>query len=287
MSVRTYAATVNELSCAYCLNGRQWFGVAEREFKAAASKLTTEQTKLQMGRGATMANAVVQYLSSQPDAPTIQVVHWVGRQGTITRIVEGASNAHPADIVVGLSNGAYWGVSAKSTSGTSIPLRNPGMGAIEAAIGLSLQPQIEAVIAKAIVELGCPASADARKTYLREQPDIQAVTRKWGTEVLRHVRNVVYKRMSAWDAIQRLSFVEKTLMSTMVYPEYVHVMGYGDHGSFGASVTNPFKLDLSDITIQPVGNASIEFSVHGTKLAVLRAKFESEPLASTLKWSVE
>lgn len=288
MSVQSYAATVNELACAYHLNKRQWVGTTYKDFADAAQRLPVEHVQLQMRRSEHMANAVVQYLATQPDTPEIQAIHWVAKSGQLSRIVERATYNHPADLVVGLSNGSYWGISAKSSQSFQVPMRNPGLGSIESAIGIAIQPILDKIVMKTVTDFQCPITADARKTFLRSNPTIQETTRKWGAHVLRHVRDVVWQRIQTWSHQQYESFIDTVLIQRDIYPQYVHVKGFGDSTTtFGAVVTNPRDIVLNDLHAKPAGNTTIEFYAGVDKIAALRAKFESEPLASTLKWSVE
>jgi hypothetical protein len=72
----------------------------------------------------------------------------------------------------------------------------------------------------------------------------------------------------------------------------VKVTGMGTKsGSITAKVDDPLKNDKlaaitgGNITLQKVGNESIGVSAGGKKILKMRAKFESEKLASTIKFS--
>ncbi len=79
--------------------------------------------------------------------------------------------------------------------------------------------------------------------------------------------------------------------STELFPPYVKVTGKGKKAPFTAEVGDPLnnpKLEAimtQSISFEKVGNDSIGVKAGSKKILKMRFKYESEKLASSLKWS--
>jgi hypothetical protein len=74
-----------------------------------------------------------------------------------------------------------------------------------------------------------------------------------------------------------------------VTPRYVRLIGRGSvESGFSAELINPFAVKYTGpYRLQAVGRDGVGFLANGARVCLLRAKWESEKLASTLKFSVD
>ena len=299
MPANTHGADINELALGYFLNHEQWFSAeAKAQFEAKRKLLSEEEFLDQMGRARVMADAARAFLKQHYKNSPIVRVWWTARPGSMAaavgRPVEQKKN--PTDILVQLKDAQFIGWSAKSTGGsTDIGFKNPGLGTIEHALKLKLQPLLESAVQDIIKLYKLPASSGARKLAIRAKPAIQAVTTAKGEQVLIDIRNAMLKKLKTFSQGALREYVLTYWMdsNTSLFPPYYKVTGFGRNGTYTAKVEDPLNnpklqaLKTGRITVEAVGTSAIGIAVDGKKILKMRAKFESEKLASGIKFSGE
>lgn len=280
----THLSDINELSLGYVLNAYRWWDSTAREtFNTKCRRLSSmglrQSVGVQVERGRVMAAAFLAWFPQR----TITTVAWVARQKT-----------HPADIMVVFNDETPFGISCKSTNGFGdIGMKNPGVGPLEKLLGLDLKAVVKAAELEMILRYGLPKSADARKAAIRLVPDVLESCRLRGSVVLNEIRDRVLQSLQVRDNGFLAGFLKTSLLDCdeTTRPRYIKITGFGN-GSvahpYAAKVHDPFAVDLSGtVTVESAGSNSIIFSHNGHSVCRLRPKFESEPLASTLKFSVD
>lgn len=296
----THASDLNELACLYFLNKETWLHPDDEAlFREKAGLVKTgvskESVTVQVERGRAQAQALRIYAIEQ--GYRIGRALWVSRIGCLQSYIPWASVGHPADILLELYGvpGAvdYLGVSLKSRKSKedTVGLRNPGLGTLEDALSVPLVPIVDKAVEFAIETYGLPESQDARKKALRGAGEVRTQTTALGSLVLSDVREAILDATVAMSNDELRSIIQNTLMDMDVRttPKYVRVVGTGNLVTgFKAEVHDPFAVTLPEpITVQRVGTDSIGFLANGGRVCLLRAKWESEKLASSLKFSVD
>jgi hypothetical protein len=293
----TDLADVNEIYCAYILNGKKFpDSASEAQYNRKVELLTTQQAEQQLGRANVMAQEFVKWAKKE-GYTGIKNVYWTARPGFSFKNVTGTDvdqRKNPTDVLVEFNRGGFLGLSAKSTSGKGdIGFKNPGVGTVESDLNIKLSP-INKEKEKQIVEsFSLPTSASSRKSAIRRDKAVQKITDKIGSEVLNQCRYVMLKKLNTLNVAKRREYIIKSWIdaSTDLYPPYVKVTGKGTGVPYTADVEDPLNnpklkaIRSENISFEPVGNDSIGVKAGSKKILKMRFKYESEKLASSLKMS--
>lgn len=302
MASNTHGADINELALGFYLNGEKWYDTsagAENKFKEKKKLVSNDELLQQMGRARVMADECLAYIKKTYGNKKVKNVWWTARMGSLGDAVgrkDVDQRKNPTDILVQLSDGTFIGFSAKSTQGKSdIGFKNPGLGTVEKALKINLSAKVTTITEKYVKQFKLPSSTSARKTAIRAKPTIKAVTEAAGVKLLAEIRDVMMTKMKTMSQADLRKYIIDYWMDAneTAYPPYVKVTGFGKAMPFTASITDPLKndklryLQTLRIQVEKVGNESIGVSAGGHKLMKMRAKFESEKLASSIKFSGE
>jgi hypothetical protein len=302
MKTGTHVSDLNELACGYFLNREKWWSPeVEAQFreKARLVRLESNSTEVmtQVERGRAQAERLRIHIIET--GYTLVGVEWVSRPGALQKILPWASVNHPADMLVvingTLTRDRHWlGVSLKSRSGAAgSGLKNPGLGTVESALSVELKSLVHEAVGTITKLYQLPESQDARKKAIRaDLVHVAPMTRAMGTQVLQDVRNRILGALTVSCSQEMIrSFLTQHLLDcgTEILPKYVRLTGTGNlKDGFTAEVHDPYRVNLTGpLTVVAIGNDTIGFQNNGARVCLLRAKFESEKLASTLKFSVD
>lgn len=253
-----------------------------------------------MARAEIMAEEFIVWAKKHRYSGQVRKVWWTARPGVLQSAVQRQvdSRKNPTDILVQFSSGptnGFLGLSAKSTSGSGdIGFKNPGIGTVETSLSINLSDLVSDTTQRAVSKFKLPESSSARKTFIRSKPGIQAKTQELGVELLSKIRDVMFTKLKTYSNPELKNYLLKNWLdaSNDLYPPYVKVTGMGDKlGAIKAKVDDPLaneKLSAimkGPIQLEKVGNESIGVRAAGKQILKMRAKFESEKLASTIKFS--
>lgn len=311
-SANTKAADINEMLLGYYCGGGSWdiYGDQSSEvltaFEKRKGEITPEQYEDQDGRAIEMAKASLSWASSNGyDGSPIQA-WWTARPGVLSRAtgVDVLSRKNPTDVLLKFGKDSYLGLSAKSTKGAGdIGFKNPGIGRLGKQLGLDMKSIAEKPMKKNLEKLdfGGATTTSGRKQYLkgigtsRTNPKTQHYYDA-GAEVLMALRDSLlnfYLDMDIDDLKEH--FLEEWIDAGDVFPYYIKVTGHGTGGKYSATVSDPIenekvkKISSEHIELEPVGkNSIVVWAGTGTdasKLFRIRFKWESMPLASSIKMS--
>jgi hypothetical protein len=292
-ALNTYLATINELATGYFLNRERWFlPDGARLFKEACAHIP-DRTRVthQVERARAMAGACAREFLSHEMAS----IDWVAQGSRLYDRIPRASKAHPADLLVTFTSttSPYMGLSCKSTNGppgSEVALKNPGIGALEKTLRCNLRYVEQPYLASVCGSLGLSSSQETRKQEIRDR-GLQSQTHAVGRAVLSAVVTELCEEGLATlgpDALARFVAQHLCDCDTTTFPPYLRVTGYGSRtGAYRARVFNPLARTLTDVTWTRVAPTTVKFTSAGRPVCLLRAKYESEMLASTLKFSVD
>jgi hypothetical protein len=296
-AANTDAADINEILFGYYLAGENW-----KKFEGAKDAQTQIEKKRQKvgddvyndqdGKAKTMANVLIQWARTNGYDGKVVKVWWTARPGVLSKAVGVAvdSRKNPTDILVQFSSGEFLGLSAKSTkSQGDIGFKNPGVGTVEKNLRIKLNDvatrAVEALMKK-YPDLS--ASSKKRKTEIRASEEMKAEANMMGSQVLKGIRDRLLKKVSGISQAGIKKYLLTDWMdATESYPRYVKVTGM----KTGASVEDPLAnskiaaLSAHDVTFTEVGNDSIGVLAGGKRIMKMRAKYESQKLASAVKFS--
>lgn len=291
----TDSADINEIQLGYFLSN-DWRNFVDKS--AAQNQLEVKRRKVgdseyltQTERAKAMSDEVMRWAKSHGYSGPVTKVWWTARPGVLASAVGQAvdSRKNPTDILVQFKDGQFLGLSAKSTKTQGdIGFKNPGLGTIERALG-KFKPHLETAISELMKKhKDLSASASARKREIRADRKIAADAETLGTKVLNNIRDELYDKLSRMNQKALLQYILDDWMDAKeVYPRYVKVTGM----KTGAKVEDPLAnskiaaLSSEPITLSKVGNDSVGIMAGQKRIMKMRAKFESQKLASTIKFS--
>ena len=297
MASNTDLADINEILLGYYLNGEKWYDPeAKKQFEAKRKVATEDEYLAQDRKAAVMADEVIKWAKSNGYNGKVSKVWWTARPGVLSKAVgkEVDSRKNPTDILIQFTDKQFLGVSAKSTKGGGdIGFKNPGMGTIEASLKINLKAVYGKFEAEAVKKFKLPSSTSERKAKIRKDPAMQAKTQAIGVKALAAIRDALFKKLTSLSQNDIKKYILSDWMDSSqgLYPPYIKVTGMGNKEPYTAKVDDPLNNDKlkalkkAQIKLEKVGNESIGVSAGGKKILKMRAKFESEKLASSIKFS--
>lgn len=293
----TDAADINEIMLGYYLadgwNKFEGSSDAKRQLDAKVQKLGREVGIDQANKAEAMAQETIKWSKANGYNGKVKKVWWTARPGILAKAVgqEVDSRKNPTDVLVQFTDGTFLGLSAKSTKTMGdIGFKNPGLGTVEKNLNLKLSQILQKAVETLLKEFpSLPKSSSARKAAIRADNKIKDRAEELGTKVLGDIRNSLYNRLKKMEDQQLIDYLLDDWMDAKnsVFPRYIKITGFKE----GAKVEDPLKnskiaaISTGNIKLDKVGNDSIGVVANGKRIMKMRAKFESQKLASSVKFS--
>ena len=300
MTANTILSDINEIQTGFFINGGKWYSAeAKAACESRMKQAKPEEVADAVGKAQVMATEFIEWAKKNGYSGSIKGVWWTARPGELAR-ASGNPNAdsrkNPTDILVQFSNGpanGFLGLSAKATKTKGdIGFKNPGIGTIDKALGTRIQEEYKNQERQLIAKYKLPASADARKRFIRENSAVKVQTEQIGVQILSAMRDELMARLIKMNNGDLLKYLlEYWMDADLLYPPYVKVTGMGSKAPYEAMVMDPTSnpkleaLRKYPIKLEKVGNESIGVSAGAKKIMKMRFKFESEKMASSVKLS--
>lgn len=298
----TDLADINEILLGYFIAGQDWSKLsneAKTQHDEKSKKATAIEYDQQYGRAEAMAAESIRWAKANGYSGNVSKVWWTARPGSMSEAVgrEVDQTKNPTDILVKFTKGpanGFLGVSAKSTGGkTDIGFKNPGVGTVEKALSIKLKNIGDDAANAAIKKFKLPSGSSERKTAIRKNPGVKKVTEAMGAQVLSDIRDVLYKKLNAMDNKKLLNYILEYWIDSdsEMYPPYIKATGMGKAAPYTAKIDDPLKNEklsaLTDykLSVVKVGNDSVGLKAGTKQILKMRAKYESEKLASSIKFS--
>ena len=291
----TDSADINEIQLGFFLsnNWKNFDGAnaAKKQLKDKTDKVGTAEYNSQTEKAKAMAKEVLSWSKDNGYSGKVKRVWWTARPGILAKAVGKTvdSRKNPTDILVQFSDDKFLGLSAKSTkTHGDIGFKNPGLGTIEKAVGKMPNFAQDAVDSLMKNYPNLSTAASKRKAEIRADDGIGKAAEYLGTAVLNKIRDDLFKKLNGMREKDLVDYIINDWMdATAVYPRYIKITGM----RVGAKVEDPLsnsklsKLMLGNIKLVKVGNDSVGIMADGNRIMKMRAKYESQKLASTIKFS--
>jgi hypothetical protein len=291
----TDSADINEIQLGFFLsnNWKNFDGAnaAKKQLKDKTDKVGTAEYNSQTEKAKAMAKEVLSWSKDNGYSGKVKRVWWTARPGILAKAVGKTvdSRKNPTDILVQFSDDKFLGLSAKSTKTQGdIGFKNPGLGTIEKAVGKMPNFAQDAVDTLMKNYPNLSTAASKRKAEIRADDGIGKAAEYLGTAVLNKIRDDLFKKLNGMREKDLVDYIINDWMdATAVYPRYIKITGM----RVGAKVEDPLsnsklsKLMLGNIKLVKVGNDSVGIMADGNRIMKMRAKYESQKLASTIKFS--
>ena len=302
MAANTDAADINEIMMAYYLAGKKWSLVhqskdAKAQLDSKKAKVDAEIIVQKTLQAEAQAKEVLLWAKKNGYKSTVKKVFWTARPGVLAAAVgqDVDSRKNPTDVLIEFKDGKFLGVSAKATKTKGdIGFKNPGVGTIDKSLKIDLKGILDKEEQKIVKKLDLPASKSERKKYIRANTTIQKVTQESGSLILKKIRDGLLKKVKSMSQKDIRDYLLDDWLdaSNAAYPPYIKVTGMGKKPPFSAKVEDPLKNDklsalmqAKKIKAEPIGNDSVGITADGKRILKMRAKYESEKIASSLKFS--
>jgi len=297
---QSVGADVNEIFFGYYLTNN-WNDFInskkiQQELEDRSKRLSKEEVSDQKGRAKEMAKITREWMKNNGYCGKI-VKKWWPKQnsGMISQAVgyEVDLDKNPLDILILTDKEKFLGLSAKSTKGSGKPpFKNPGLGSIESDLKLKLKHHYE----------------DAVKEMLKKYPELPKINserkkifkadRKFYEENIQSsifvqhtfegIQEDMYDKLISLSQKELWNYIKDSWMDAgFLQPPYIIVTGRGTNDKFTADVDNRHDLNIQDLTIKKVGSDKIRIFSKEKKLLDMRVKFESNHMATSIKFSGE
>lgn len=320
------SADVNELHCAWYLNGKSWTGGLDATDKAVYddryAKLSKKPDELnaRVAQAEVMAEKFLEW-AGKNGYRGVDKVYWTAKSSFNYRSLPGKytstyveeSKNNPTDVLVKFRSSTkyddpYLGLSAKSLLKTltqEAPVKNPGMGKIEDFIGQPgvFQKLLEEGVSAAHKESGIPYSnkylnKDKVKA-LKDDPEFKVINEKYTKQILGGCRDILKDAFTRMGDIDIKMYILDELLDTDKLPKYVKVTGRSDKSLtvVQATVDDPLGNAKFDALVRK--NKPLKYENLGGKdgytigvkagekqIVQIRFKFSGTQLATGLKMSV-
>lgn len=301
-SNNTDNADINEILLGWYLLGNTWKGFIDnadvrKQLNLKHKKVGDDEFNAQNERAREMAIEVDKWAPLNGYKGKVVKAWWTARPGVLAKAVdrEVDSRKNPTDILVQYSDGNFLGLSAKSTKTSGdIGFKNPGLGTVEKELSINLKQ----IVDKAVDDLlkmypTLSKSAKARKSEIRADELIKTNAENIGKTVLNSIRDELYNKLNGMKQDKLKDYLLDSWMDAKneVYPPYIKITGMKN----GAKIEDPLKNDKitalhkGKVILEKIGNDSVGVSVKvGPKtkrIMKMRAKYESQKLASPIKFS--
>lgn len=293
----TDAADVNEIMMGYYLaNGWERFEGstdAKAQYTAKSQKIGETETAAQTARAKSMAKEVISWSVKNGYNGKVKKIWWTARPGILSKAVgkEVNSRKNPTDVLIQFSDNEFLGVSAKSTKTSGdIGFKNPGIGTVSKNLNVDLlefNNNAVDVLLKQYPKLS--KSASLRKKEIRANKEISTRAEELGSKVLNSIRDKLFSILKTKNNEELKEYLLNDWLDAKdaVYPRYIKVTGMKNNVSIEDPMSNTKTAALSsyDIVLSKVGNDSIGVTAGKKRIMKMRAKFESQKLASSVKFS--
>jgi len=251
------SADVNELHCAYHLNGRKWTNGLDPSDKAVyddrVEKLQKKPAELE-ARKAQAEKMAEEFLkwAQRHGYSGVKKVYWTARSdfnyrnlpGKFSHLYVEESKNNPTDILVEFKTSSRYadphlGLSAKSLLKTltqEAPVKNPGMGKIEDFIKKpnAFQKILKEGVVAAHNKTCIPYDGkylnklEVKRLIDAEDPEFLVDREKYTKQILGGCRALLIKELKKMGDIDMKMYILDELLDTDKLPKYVKVTGRSD-----------------------------------------------------------
>ena len=291
----TDSADVNEIMFGYYVAGTWGKFVdstkAQQQLELKRGKIGQKAYDSQDEKAKAMADEVIAWSKKNDYNGVVEKVWWTARPGVLSKAVGRTvdSRKNPTDVLIGFVGGEFLGISAKSTKKQGdIGFKNPGMGTVERNLNISLAQIPNKAVDTLLGEFPTLSkSSSVRKKEIRSDSKIKSRAEELGKVVLSDIADVLLKTVNSKSDVLDYLLDDWLDAKNAVYPRYIKVTGMRQ----GAKIEDPLAnskisaLASGDIRFIKVGNDSVGVLADGKKILKMRAKYESQKLASSMKFS--
>lgn len=291
----TDAADINEIMLGYYLAGT-WgkfndSNDAKTQLQFKIDKVGNDVYSEQDRKAQVMSNEVISWARANGYNGIVEKVWWTARPGVLAKAVGRSvdSRKNPTDVLIRFTNGEFLGVSAKSTkSQGDIGFKNPGMGTVEKNLNIQLSDIPQKALDTLLKEFpNLSKSANTRKNEIRADKFISKRAEELGKVVLSDIADKLLKTLETKNEVLDYLLDDWLDAKNAVYPRYIKVTGMRS----GAKIEDPLRnskisaLTSGNIKFIKVGNDSVGVIANNKRIMKMRAKYESQKLSSSMKFS--
>ena len=296
----TVMADINEILLGYYVLGKTWRGYQDQrnvkdQLNKRKDQVGEEGYLIQSARAEVMAKDTLKWAKANGYKGKVVKAWWTARPGILSKAVGYSvdSRKNPTDTLIQFSDGNFLGLSAKSTKGKGdIGFKNPGMGTIEADLKIELKSVVDREENKFVERYDLSASKNKRKIEIRSNDELFDAANDARDVTLRKVRNVFFKKLKTLSQPKLRKYLLSNWMDAeIMLPPYIKVTGHGNKPPYTSSIMNPLEnskismLYAKKIELTNVGNDSVGVTAGKKKIMKMRVKYESQAMASSVKFS--
>jgi len=301
MSSNTDQADINEILLGYFILGGKWTGFqlaadAKKQLNIKKDKVGEKWYAIQSKRAEVMAVDTLKWAKANEYKGKVTKVWWTARPGILSKAVgyDVDSRKNPTDTLLLFSDKQFLGVSAKSTQGKGdIGFKNPGMGTVDKALNIKLKSVVDKQEALFIKKHRLSESKSKRKQEIRKKPSLVKSANIARDATLKKVRDAFLKKLLTLKPKVLRDYLMTDWMDVgdVIRPPYIKVTGHSNKPPFTSTISDPLKnskstaLQTKKIKLEKVGNDAVGVTAGGKRIMKMRAKYESQAMASSMKFT--
>ena len=293
-------ADVNEIFFGYYLtnnwNDFENSKKIQQELDERSKRISPIEVNNQKERAKEMAKVTLEWMKNNGYDGKI-VKKWWPKQnsGMISQAVgyEVNLDKNPLDILIQTDKKIFLGLSAKSTKGGGrVPFKNPGIGTVESDLELKLKHHYEDAVKKMLIKFPelPKTNVERKKAFKVDRKFYEKNIQKsiFVQHTFEGIRKDIYDKLVTLSQKELWDYIKNNWMDAgFVQPPYIIVTGRGTNDKFTADVREADELDIQNLTIEKVDWDKVRIFTKGKKLLDMRVKFESNQMATSIKFSGE
>ena len=296
-----YKSDVNEILLGYHILGSTWNGFqkeseVKNQLSIRRSQIGDTEYNIQEERAKVQATKSLDWARANNYGNRVVKAWWTAREGVLSEAVgyKVDSSKNPTDTLVQFETDKFLGLSAKSTARKDdIGFKNPGIGTIDKALNLDLVGIVEDEENEFTKLYGLSTTKTMRKIEIRRDQNLIKASNDARTITLKKVRDVFYNKLNVISNKKLKEYVLSDWLDATktISPLYIKVTGHGNVYPYTASLENPLQnskieaLHKSHLTVSKVGNDSVGVETINKRILKMRVKYESQAMASSVKFS--
>ena len=294
----TDVADVNELLLVYHLSS-EWKHVKnkselEKQLNYKISKITKDAFDMQQRRAKSMTEAIKKFIQKEKYPGMVGMVYWTARPGSLQSAVGNAGkvdSGNPTDVLIEFVNGAFLGISAKSTKKAGdIGFKNPGMGTLEKDIGINLGSIKDRIEGEFIKTHNLSTVAKKRKGEIRADQKLVDAANEKRNILLSELRDALLKKLKTLKYEDAKDHILSRWLDAKntIFPFYIKVTG---QKAGAVSIENPLENDKitninkGKIEFTSIGNDTVGVIASVKHILKMRFKYDSQAMAGSIKLS--
>lgn len=270
----------------YNLNGGKHSSVEhEKELHKLKGLVSDEEYSNAVGRAKHATDYIKKHIIGDREVSRVERTSKPGETGD-------TQSDNPSDLVVHYKDGTKHGLSLKASKkkNANVPISNPGVGTIQKVTGVDTSSRYKKIKDAFRKRYNFQGSDKELKSVIKSDPKMKSVANRIGGLHLRTTVKRHAKKIGEMNSQDKANFIRKEILrgGSASHPVSMVTTG-GENDNYSTVHKDPSKdfdhilKDHEKISHRVAGNSIVFNHPEHGDFASIRLKYESSPIASTIK----